>query len=149
MVKCSICNQIELENHDFESNLIYDICHNCMEEGSEYYSDYMLRATFDTQYQEHDGYCSGADIHTKNYTKTKVIPLTKLIKQEDMDEEGNIDPSCKYLNYYNRQSGCNGSGSGHCYSVNYTKITRAKIVKKKRNKKNLIRLLDITHTTKK
>ena len=130
---CSICNnQIELVSYDFLSNLIYAICKDCWEEGRESYSDYMLRATFETQSEYHDGYCSGANTTKKTYTKTKVLPLTKLIKQEDMDEEGNIDPRCKYLNIYNRQRGCDSGGSGYCHCVNYTKIIKAKIVKKRK-----------------
>ena len=136
---CSICNnQIELVSTDFESNLIYKVCQQCMKDGSEHYSDYMLRVTFNIQSQLHDGYCSGADVTTNNYTKTKIIPLTKLIKQEDMDEEGNISPMCKYLNYYNKKSGCenveSSGGSGYCKCENYTVITNAKIVKKRRRK---------------
>jgi hypothetical protein len=135
---CSICNDKLLSNYNqsFATNHMYEICSKCYTEGKQYYTDYMLRVTFEIQTQNHDGYCSGADVTTNNYTQTKVIPLTKLIKQEDMDEEGNIDPLCKYLNFYNKHSGCdNLGGSGYCKSENYTIIKNAKIVKKRRKVK--------------
>lgn len=137
-ILCSICsNKISYPKDAFAKDRIYEICTACYTEGKQYYTDYMLRVTFEIQSQTHDGYCSGANVTTNNSTKTKVIPLTKLIKQEDMDEEGNIDPLCKYLNFYNKQSGCgNLGGSGYCRCENYAIIKKAKIVKKRRKVKN-------------
>ena len=129
---CTICNNtIQSEQGSNFYNDTYYLCQKCSSDGKHYYTDYMLRATYDIQKQIHDGYYSDAKILTTRYSKTKLIPLTKLIKQEDMDNYGNINPSCKYLNFYNRKIGCK-KGDKNCMCENYEKITAAKIIKKKR-----------------
>lgn len=85
-----------------------------------------IAVVFHVHTEDHNGYCSGADVQVDDDDTTEFVYLK--VSDVKYDEDGDIDLSClSHLNTY--KEGC-GHGSGYCGTgASYKEVTSARAVR--------------------
>lgn len=93
--------------------------------------DYIVEARYNISQDSHDGYCSDPGEMKTEYRKEIIGRFRpKMIKDEDIDEHGNIKTDSKVIRlFYRDDDGCK-NGSEYCGGVTYYELEEAKVIKK-------------------